>query len=150
MYNHQILKIFNKVSKETIPLRRQHSSLGNGRLKEVMNRAGGVMEWAASHNCSFGTEKFQLVDLSRCKTRWDHGKEFRYQEKHYNLTGRESSPSLRWNLHIDRELRWKEQMAAATGKGREWLRGFQVGIWLGGGSILQWSSRESCMVQMCS
>ena len=25
-------------------------------------------------------------------------------------------------LHIDRELRWKEQIAAAIGKGREWLR----------------------------
>ena len=25
-------------------------------------------------------------------------------------------------LHIDRELKWKEQMAAAIRKGREWLR----------------------------
>ena len=25
-------------------------------------------------------------------------------------------------LHIDRELKWKEQIAAAIGKGREWLR----------------------------
>lgn len=25
-------------------------------------------------------------------------------------------------LHINRELRWKEQVAAAIGKGREWLR----------------------------
>ena len=28
-------------------------------------------------------------------------------------------------LHIDREWKWKEQIAAAIGKGREWLKTMQ-------------------------
>ena len=41
----------------------------NEKLKVVMNREGGVMEWATSHNYLFGIEKFQLLDLSRRKIR---------------------------------------------------------------------------------
>ena len=34
-----------------------------------------------------------------------------------------STPTVKFlGLHIDRELRWKEQIVAAIGKGREWLR----------------------------
>ena len=34
------------------------------KLRDIMNREG-ILEWAATHNCSFVIEKFQLVDLSR-------------------------------------------------------------------------------------
>ena len=34
-----------------------------------------------------------------------------------------SSSSVKFlGIHIDRELRWREQIASAIGKGREWLR----------------------------
>jgi hypothetical protein len=36
-------------------------------LKDIMNCKGGILEWAAAHNCSFGIKKFQLVDLSQQK-----------------------------------------------------------------------------------
>ena len=41
----------------------------HNKLKSVMNREGGIMEWAASHNCSFRLEKFQLLNLTRKKVK---------------------------------------------------------------------------------
>ncbi|THU90055.1 hypothetical protein K435DRAFT_567779, partial [Dendrothele bispora CBS 962.96] len=32
------------------------------RMERLMKDAGGVMDWADLHNCSFGTDKFKLVD----------------------------------------------------------------------------------------
>lgn len=85
------------------------------------------MEWAAAHNCSFGTDKFQLLDLSRRKVK----NPLRPHKKiplprtdlilnGYSIKSTTSAKFL--GLHIDRELRWKEQVAAAIGKGREWIR----------------------------
>lgn len=34
------------------------------KLAHLMGRDGGVMEWATKHNCSFGLEKFKLVDFT--------------------------------------------------------------------------------------
>jgi len=36
----------------------------HNKLQDIMNCEGGILEWAVAHNCSFGIEKFQLVDLS--------------------------------------------------------------------------------------
>ena len=78
IYNHQILNIFNKANKETWFLYVNDTAVlvtgknfddMHEKLKVVMNREGGVMEWATSHNCSFGMEKFQLLDLSQRKIR---------------------------------------------------------------------------------
>jgi Reverse transcriptase (RNA-dependent DNA polymerase) len=35
------------------------------KLQDIMNQAGGIFEWARDHNCKFGIEKFQLLDISR-------------------------------------------------------------------------------------
>src|ERR1700679_2461019 len=32
----------------------------HAKLKDIMTRAGGVFEWAETHNCEFGIDKFQL------------------------------------------------------------------------------------------
>ena len=85
------------------------------------------MEWATSHNCSFGIEKFQLLDLSRRKIRdlLRPHKRIPAPRSTLLLNGQwiKSVSSVKFlGLHIDRELRWKEQIAAAIGKGREWLR----------------------------
>ncbi|KAE9390545.1 hypothetical protein BT96DRAFT_764282, partial [Gymnopus androsaceus JB14] len=37
----------------------------HARLEQLMNAPGSVLEWAESHNCSFGLEKFQLADYTR-------------------------------------------------------------------------------------
>lgn len=34
-------------------------------LEELMAREGGVLEWAKKHNCSFGVDKFKLVDFTQ-------------------------------------------------------------------------------------
>jgi hypothetical protein len=35
------------------------------KLKDIMERTGGIFTWAAEHNCEFGIDKFQLIDLTR-------------------------------------------------------------------------------------
>ena len=76
IYNHQILKLFDKSHKETaflfiddtaIPATGPDFDNTHARLKDLMGRKGGVMEWAKTHNCSFGIEKFQLLDLTKWK-----------------------------------------------------------------------------------
>ena len=37
------------------------------KLKQTMEKAGGIFQWADNHNCKFGLDKFQLVDFTRCK-----------------------------------------------------------------------------------
>ena len=136
IYNHQILKVFNKTSKETgflyvddtaVLVTGADFNTTHEKLKSVMNREGGIMEWAASHNCTFGLEKFQLLDLSRKKVKdpLRPRKRTPLPRRNLLLNGQniKSSTTVKFlGLHIDRELRWKEQFAAAVGKGREWLR----------------------------
>ena len=135
IYNHQILNIFERRSKETGFLYVDDAAVlvtgvdfhtTHNKLKDVMNR-GGVMEWAASHNYMFRVEKFQLLDLSRKKI-MDPGrphKRIPVPRETLVLNGQniKSATTVKFlGLHIDRELRWKEQIAAAVGKGRNWLR----------------------------
>jgi len=35
------------------------------KLHNIMNRTGGVFEWAKTHNCEFCIEKFQLLDAMK-------------------------------------------------------------------------------------
>ena len=74
IYNHQVLKIFKKSCKETgflfvddtaILVTGSDFNTTHAKLKNVMLREGGVMEWAKTHNCTFGLEKYQLLDLTR-------------------------------------------------------------------------------------
>jgi hypothetical protein len=78
IYNSLILRIFQKLAKETGLLYVDDTSalvtgadfhITHDKLRNIMNREGGILEWAAARNCSFGIEKFQLVDLSRRKIR---------------------------------------------------------------------------------
>lgn len=97
------------------------------KLKDVMRREGGVMDWAASHNCVFRIEKFQLLDLTRQKVKDPGRPQKRMPMLRHNLILNGQTISLSslvkfLGIHIDRELRWKEHVAAAIGNGREWLR----------------------------
>ena len=74
IYNHQILKIFKKscnktgflfVDDATILVTGPDFEDTHTKLKDVMAREGGVIELARTQNCSFGIEKFQLLDLSK-------------------------------------------------------------------------------------
>ena len=97
------------------------------KLKDMMLRNGGVMEWAKMHNCSFGIEKFQLLDLTKQKVKDPMRPQKRIPQPRVDLilNGQriKSTMTVKFlGLHIDRELKWKEQIAAAIGKGRECLR----------------------------
>ena len=99
------------------------------RLREIMEQAGGIFDWARKHNCEFGIEKFQLVDFSR-------------QLIPNPINPRKKipigRPSLRLSTQViksqgyakflgvivDNSLRWKEQNAAALAKGQDWVLQF--------------------------
>ena len=34
------------------------------KLKRLMTKANSILHWARDHNCEFGIDKFQLLDLS--------------------------------------------------------------------------------------
>ena len=36
----------------------------HGKIKHIMEKADGVFQWAADHNCEFGVDRFQLLDLT--------------------------------------------------------------------------------------
>ena len=136
IYNHQILKIFKKVNKEAgflfiddmaILVTGVDFKTTHRKLRDVMLRDGGVMEWARTHNCTFGIEKFQLLDLLRQKRKDPLRPQKRtpLARPDLVLNGQriKSTSTVKFlGLHIDNELRWKEQIAVAIGKGREWLR----------------------------
>ena len=136
IYNHQILKIFNKALKETgflyvddaaVLVTGEDFNITHDKLKNVMNREGGIMDWATAHNCSFGLDKFQLLDMTRKKVKdpLRPRKRIPLPRGNLMLNGQsiKSATTAKFlGLHIDRELRWKEQIAAAIGKGRGWLR----------------------------
>ncbi|CAK5279173.1 unnamed protein product [Mycena citricolor] len=96
------------------------------KIRDMLERPGGLAEWARSHNTTFGPAKYQLVDLSRRRVK----KPFQP-----NKTMPEPRPDMKLGSHkiisapavkllgvwIDRELRWKEQAAAAIAKGHTWL-----------------------------
>ena len=136
IYNHKILNIFKKENKESrflfvndtaILVTGQNFKVTHAKLKDMMLRKGGILEWAETHNCTFGMEKFQLLDLTRQKVKDPVRPQKRIPQPRFNLILNEqiikSTTAVKFlGIHIDRELRWKEQIAAAIGKGREWLR----------------------------
>ena len=119
IYNHQILKIFNKAVKETeflyvddaaVLVTGDNFNNTHNKLKSVMNREGGIMEWAASHNCSFGLEKFQLLNLTRKKVKdpLRPRKRIPLPRGNLMLNGQsiKSAMTVKFlGLHINRELR---------------------------------------------
>ena len=136
IYNHKILKIFKNPCKETGFLFVDNAAIlvtgldfaeMHAKLKDVMIRTGGVMEWARTHNCTFGLEKFQLLDLMKQKVIDPVRPQKRIPLPRPNLVlnGQiiNSAMMVKFlGLHIDRELKWKEQLAAVIRKGRDWLR----------------------------
>lgn len=84
-------------------------------LADIMEKDGGVLDWARLHNCSFGIEKFQLLDTGR-----------RHGDIRVPLVlGQQSIPSRPsakfLGVTVDNQLQWKEQGAAALRKGQAWV-----------------------------
>jgi hypothetical protein len=85
------------------------------KIKAIMERTGRVFDWARDHNCKFGVENFQLLDLTRRlvphtlrpgKKEQMTGPDLKLWEQ--VIKSKACVVSL--GVHIDRELRWKEQV----------------------------------------
>ena len=96
------------------------------KLRNIMNRPGGVLEWAKRHNCEFGIEKFQLLDLSRkliphqlnAKKRIPIPRQALILGTH-RIPSKDSAKFL--GIIVDNKLAWKGQRAAALAKGQDWI-----------------------------
>jgi ribonuclease HI len=96
------------------------------KIELIMERPGGVFDWARDHNCEFGVDKFQLLDLTRrliphpslprCKAQMPRPT---MVLRGHMVESRACATFL--GVRIDRELRWKEQGAKAVAKGQEWV-----------------------------
>jgi ribonuclease HI/exonuclease III len=99
------------------------------KLRSIMERPNGIFDWARDHNCEFGTDKFQLLDLSRKKQQDPNNprKRVPIPRQHLilnNITIPSKQSIKILGVHIDRELRWKEQGAVALKKGQDWITQF--------------------------
>ncbi|PPR07816.1 hypothetical protein CVT24_002896 [Panaeolus cyanescens] len=92
-------------------------------IKKVMDGRGGIMEWARTHNCTFGMEKFQLIDFSRKKTVDEDGNKVDIPRPNLRLNSLTIKPGKQakfLGLILDQELRWKEQCTRVITKASYW------------------------------
>jgi ribonuclease HI/exonuclease III len=99
------------------------------RLLRIMRGPGGILQWAKEHNCEFGIEKFQLLDMTRRRQVDPNNPRRRIEIPGKDLKlGSVTIPSKGsvkiLGVLIDRELRWKEQRASALKKGQDWMTQF--------------------------
>ena len=96
------------------------------KLRDIMERDGGVFDWAKTHNCEFGVEKFQLLDASKKLIPNPLNPRRRIPQPRQALTlGEQRIPSKETarflGVMVDNKLNWKAQCAAALTKGQDWL-----------------------------
>jgi len=96
------------------------------KLRNIMNRPGGVFEWAKTHNCEFGIEKFQLLDAAKKRVPNPINPKERIPLPRQSLTlgnqriqSKDTAQFL--GVMVDNKLNWKAQCATALAKGQDWL-----------------------------
>ena len=94
-----------------------------------MQRHDRVFDWANKHNCKFGINKFQLLDLSRKSVPNPLNPRLRNPIMchalvlgNHRIPSKESAKFL--GVMVDNKLNWKDQVAAALAKGHMWLMQF--------------------------
>ena len=98
----------------------------HGMLRNIMNRPEGIYTWAKNHNCEFGVEKFQLLDLSKKLIPHQLNPKKRVPiPRQALIIGNQRIPSKETakflGVIVDNKLSWKGQCAAALAKGQDWL-----------------------------
>jgi hypothetical protein len=95
-------------------------------VHSIMARPEDIDEWGNGHNTKFSLPKYQLVDLSRRRVPHPFMLRRKIPEPWSDLKlgthiiqSPESVKLL--GIHIDCELRWHQQEAAALAKGQAWL-----------------------------
>ena len=94
------------------------------KIEEMLHRQGGILQWADAHYCTFGIEKFQLVDFLRT-TNVTTGREGEGEAiliRGHEVPPQESAKLL--GISIDRRLNWKMHIAAVLAKGEKWINQF--------------------------
>lgn len=95
----------------------------------MMEREDGVLDWARQHNCSFGVNKFKLVDFTRrrkhipgqTKTELIRGPGVNIGS--FEVKSEPHAPFL--GALMDKALRWKEQHAVMLKRGQGWITNFR-------------------------
>ena len=96
------------------------------KISNIMHKLEGVLKLADDHNCTFGLEKFQLLDAARgtIPHLFMARKQAPLPCPALIINGHwiESKPSIKHlGVHIDQGLWWKEQGVAVLAKGQDWL-----------------------------
>lgn len=93
------------------------------KLGEMMKRSRGVLDWARKHNCSFGMDKFKLVDLThkrevvqgqKTKTALVRGPGVKIGD--FTVKSEDSTQFL--GVMMDKALRWKEKHMIMVKEGK--------------------------------
>src|SRR5262249_54269947 len=97
-------------------------------LENLMCRDGGVLDWAETHNCIFGLDKFQLTDFTRAKEVAEDGQKKLLQGPpleigEYSIKPQRVAKLL--GVWIDAELQYREQVAEMIKKGQAWINAFR-------------------------
>ncbi|THU94079.1 hypothetical protein K435DRAFT_669085, partial [Dendrothele bispora CBS 962.96] len=98
------------------------------RMEQLMKKTGGVIEWADLHNCSFGTDKFKLIDATRRREKGQGGRSTKPRGPGVSLGSHtiKSEVTARFlGVLVDEELRWKQQHALMVRHGQTWVTQFR-------------------------
>ena len=91
-----------------------------------MNRPKGIFAWAKRHNCTFGVDKFQLLDLTKKLIPHQFNPRRRIPvPRRALILGEQRIPSKETakflGVTVDNKLSWKAHCATALAKGQDWL-----------------------------
>lgn len=96
------------------------------RLKDMMERPGGGLDWARTHNSRFEMAKVAIVHFSRCSAKAADGTRTKRRTNAPTLTLQgtdiKSCETYKYlGILIDAELNWKRQAEHAATKGIKWV-----------------------------
>ena len=98
----------------------------HSKLRDIMNRTKGVFKWARLHNCEFGIDKFQLLDITKKTVPNPVNPRKRIPMPRNALVlgsqrilSKETARFL--GVMVDNKMNWKAQCASALGKGQDWI-----------------------------
>jgi len=98
----------------------------HAKLWDIMNHTGGIFKWARDHNCEFGIEKFQLLDITRrlAPNPLNPRKRIPMPRRTLILSDKHipSKDMARFlGMIVDNKMNWKGQCATAMAKEQDWL-----------------------------
>jgi len=114
----------------TLLARGADAEVTNEKLSTIMEKEGGVLEWADTHSCMFAPDKFAVMTFDRRKELVPGQQNKRRPITHPPLliNGKELEHRQEYKLLgviLDRELHWKQQGAKAIAAGTNWVKNFR-------------------------